>query len=106
MWNELEIDANAIEESLLRVLADTMRDRGFMLLSVVALCEADGAVATLGNVQVTQSSEFARLLRDLADEIEGSADQLRAATLLETAKTRKWQRTPLHLCKKAGNDPH
>ena len=67
-----EFDALA-EDVLLRGLAEIMNKRGFALLGVIALREKDGAVSTLGKVEVTQSKEFAEALRALADQIDGIA---------------------------------
>ena len=75
MSNEIEIDTSALEDALVDQLAKEMRVHDLALLAVIGICEEDGEVATLGDVQVTHSAEFARLLHDLADQIERAADK-------------------------------
>lgn len=67
---KVEIAADAMENVLLRSLGHAVAGRGLTMLGVVVLREGDGAVSTLGNVEITQSLGFAELLRDLAREIE------------------------------------
>lgn len=70
LLSKFEINADGSEDVLLHTLSAAMRGRGFNLLGVVALQEEDGSIATLGDVSITQSPEFAALLRSLADQIE------------------------------------
>jgi hypothetical protein len=70
MCSKLEIVADGTEDVLLKSLSSAMRARGFNLLGVIALQDADGSIATFGDVEITQSLDFGRLLRCLADQIE------------------------------------
>jgi hypothetical protein len=75
MSKEIEIVSTALEDALVDQLAKEMSVRGFELLTVIGICGEDGNIATLGDVRITHSSEFARLLRDLADQIEHASDK-------------------------------
>ena len=75
MSKQIEFVSNALEDALVDQLAKEMSARGFELLTVIGICQADGEIATLGDVRVTQSAEFARLLRDLAEQIEHASDK-------------------------------
>jgi hypothetical protein len=75
MSNEIEIVSTALEDALVDQLEKEMSVRGFALLTVIGVCEEDGEIATLGDVRVTHSAEFAHLLRDLADQVEHAADK-------------------------------
>jgi hypothetical protein len=70
MLSKFEINADGTEDVLLQTLALAMRSRGFNLLGIVAIQEEDGSLATFGDVSVTQSPEFAAVLRSLADQID------------------------------------
>jgi hypothetical protein len=70
LCSKLEIVADDTEDGLLKSLSSAMRARGFNLLGVIALQDADGSIATFGDVEITQSPDFGRLLRCLADQIE------------------------------------
>ena len=74
MCSKLEIVADGTEDVLLKSLSSAMRARGFNLLGVIALQDADGSIATFGDVEITQSPDFGRLLRCLADQIELNQD--------------------------------
>jgi hypothetical protein len=75
MSKQIEIVSSALEDALVDLLAQEMSGRGFELLTVIGICPDDGEVATLGDVRITQSAEFARLLRDLAEQIEHASDK-------------------------------
>ncbi len=70
MFSRFEITADVTEDALLHLLSSAMRARGFTLLGIVAMQEADGSLATFGDVGITQSTEFAGVLRCLAGQIE------------------------------------
>jgi hypothetical protein len=74
MLSKFEIAADRNEDNLLHSLSAAMRARGFTLLGVVALHEEEGSLVTLGDVETTQSVEFAGVLRCLADQIETNQD--------------------------------
>lgn len=75
MLSKFEITADRNEDTLLHALSAAMRERGFTLLSVVAMQEEDGSLVTLGDPETTQSAEFAGILRCLADQIELNQDE-------------------------------
>jgi len=70
-----EITADGTEDALLHSLAAAMKARGFTLLGVVAMREADGALATFGQPSITESAEFKDVLRTLADQMEMTEEQ-------------------------------
>ena len=70
LMSKFEISADGTEDVLLQTLASAMRGRGFNLLGIVAIQEEDGSLATFGDVSITQSPEFAAVLRNLADQID------------------------------------
>jgi hypothetical protein len=101
MSNEIDLDTNITENVLVRRLAEEMRNRGFSLLGVIGICENDGAVATLGDVQITQCAEFASLLHDLAQTIEDTCD---APVLRQSiARQPRWWHSGRHLARKLCN---
>ena len=75
LLGKAEIAADSTEDILLYLLAAAMKARGFALLGVVAEREADRALATFGQPSITESAEFATILRCLADQIEMAADE-------------------------------
>ncbi len=75
LFGKAEITADGTEDVLLHSLAAAMKARGFTLLGVVAMREADGALATFGQPSITESAEFKEILRCLADQMEMTADQ-------------------------------
>lgn len=70
-----EIMSDGAEVTLFEMLAAAMRGRGFALLGVVAVRQADKALTTFGHPAITESAEFKDILRCLADRIEMTADQ-------------------------------
>jgi hypothetical protein len=78
-----------------------MSNRGFALLGVIGVCETDGAVATLGDVQITQCAEFARLLHELANEIEDACET--PVPSQSVANTQRWFHAGRHLARKLCN---
>ena len=101
MSNEIELDTNLTEDVLVRRLARAMSNRGFALLGVIGVCEDDGAVATLGDVQITQCAEFARLLHVLANEIEDACDSPVPSQSVPNAQ--RWWHAGRHLARKLCN---
>ena len=89
MSNETEIGTNALEDALVDQLAKEMRARGFALITVIGISEEDGEVATLGDVQITHSTEFAQLLRDLADQVEHTHDKHVVSRIMRLFAMRK-----------------
>jgi hypothetical protein len=75
LFSKAEITADGTEDALLHSLAVAMKARGFALLGIVALREADGALATFGQASITESAEFKEILRCLADQMEMTANQ-------------------------------
>jgi len=69
-----EILANRVEDDLLKELATAMKERGFTLLGVLAICDEDQAVATFGDTRVTHSVNFGTLLHDLGQQIQLDAE--------------------------------
>ena len=74
MFWKTEIVARGAEDALVHSLAAAMNARGFSLLGIVAVRDTDGALATFGDASVTQSEDFAAMLRCLAEQIELASD--------------------------------
>ena len=97
-----EILANSVEDNLLRELTAAMGERGFTLLSILAVCDEDKSVATFGDAKVTQSVNFGTLLHALAEQIlhDANASRSQQEGHIRQAPAHPVNAANLHLCKK------